>query len=166
MNLHELGVSAGDEQQQIGKCQPVGQARRQGMALEMVDGMIGDAGCRRQRLGGHHAGQQSADQTGSCRYGDSVDIGPIASGLIHRLLDQPVKARQMRAGGDFRHDAAKGCVICDLGMDATGQDASSIVGALHHRCRRFVATGFDPQYKHEIPFRICEALASSLSPKP
>ncbi len=58
----ELGMAAGDEQQQIGKGKIVGEPRRQRMAFEMIDGDEGFAGSERQRLRHGEADDDAADK--------------------------------------------------------------------------------------------------------
>ena len=71
----ELRVPAGGEEEQVGETDAVGEARRQGMALEVVDGEQRLAGDERQRLGGGQPDQHAADQPRTGGRGDAVEIG-------------------------------------------------------------------------------------------
>ena len=78
---HDLRMAARNEQQQIGKRQPVGEAGGQRMALEMVDRLQRLARRGGQRLGRHQPDDQAADQAGTGRGGDRVDIGQRDAGI-------------------------------------------------------------------------------------
>ena len=71
----ELRVPAGGEEEQVGEADAVGEARRQGMALEVVDGEQRLAGDERQRLGRGQPDQDAADQPRTGGRGDAVEIG-------------------------------------------------------------------------------------------
>ena len=52
----------------------------------------------------------------------------------------------MRAGSEFRHDAAKRCMQIELAQHHIGQDIAGAVGmAANHRGGGLVAAGLDPQ---------------------
>ena len=143
---HQLGVAAGNEQQQIGKCEAVGQARRQGVALQMVDRVERLSGGARQRLARHQADDETADEAGSRGCGDRVDIRQLAAALRQRLADQPVEDLDMGARGDFRHDAAEGGVFLELRADHVGDDpAATVIPALDHGGGGLVAARLDAE---------------------
>ena len=55
----------------------------------------------------------------------------------------------MGAGGDFRHDAAEGGMVGDLGEHDIGEDAAgAVVVARDHGGRGLVATGLDAENDH------------------
>ena len=65
----------------------------------------------------------------------------------------------MGAGGDFRHDAAIRRMGGDLAHRFVGEDFAGSVGAQpHHRRRRLVAGGFDPEDAHSaLSIRLARA---------
>ena len=55
----------------------------------------------------------------------------------------------MSAGGDFRHDAAEGCVFADLRQHNIGQDATArVTGPLDQGGGGFVASSFNAENDH------------------
>ena len=80
------------------------------------------AGRGGQRLGGHQADDQPADQAGPGRGGDGVDIGQRDAGIGKRCLDDAVQRLDMGARGDLGHDAAKGGMLLDLAEHDVRQD--------------------------------------------
>ena len=110
----ELRVPAGGEEEQVGEADAVGEARRQGMALEVVDGEQRLAGDERQRLGGGQPDQDAADQPRTGGRGDAVEIGEAQGRPVHGAPDQPVDHLHMRPRGDLGNDAAIGGVLGDL----------------------------------------------------
>ncbi len=140
----ELAVAAGDQQQQIGEGDAVGEAGGERMAFEVVDGDErlsggkGDCFCRGE------TDQHAADETGAGGSGNRVDVGEGGARLSQRSAHHVVKHLDMGAGGNLGHDAAEGGMVVDLGKHDIGEDAAgSVVGAGDHRCGGFVAAGLD-----------------------
>ena len=106
----QLAMAARHKQQQIGKRDRLGQAHRQRMPFEMIDGDERLVVREGQRLGGHDADHHAADQPRPARRGDAVEIGETDACLVERLRDQPVDPFEMRARGDLRHDTTVNCM--------------------------------------------------------
>ena len=66
-------MSAGDEQQEIGEAEAVGETGGKRMRLQMIDGDEGEPEPERDGLARDHADDQPADQARACRRGDAVD---------------------------------------------------------------------------------------------
>ena len=146
-------MPAGDQKQQIGKRDIVGQPRRQRMAFEMIDGNerqipgCGNGLCR------HRTDYHAADQTGPGGRGNPVEIADVEAGLRQRAADNAIQNIEMCARRDFRHDTAKCLVFVILGIDNVRQN-TPVVG--NYRRRRFIAACLDPKDDHEYwsAFRI------------
>ena len=138
-------MAAGNEQQQVWKGDVVGQPGRQRVALEMVDGGKGQGVCRRDRLGRHDANDDAADQAGAAGCGDAVKFAEAEAGIGHCLRDDAVEVVEMRAGGDFRHDAAIGTVLVELRQHDVRQNRAIVA---YDRGGGFVAAGFDAENNH------------------
>ena len=108
-------MAAGDQQQQIGEIEPVGQPCGQGVAFEVVDGDQRLARGGGDRLGGHQPDDQAADQAGTGGGGDGVDVGEVDARIGKGRLDDAVQRLDMGARGDLGHDAAEGGMLLDLG---------------------------------------------------
>ena len=113
-------MSAGDQQQQIGEVEPVGEPCGERVRFQVVDREKGPAARKRHRLRRGRAHQQAADQAGPGGGGDAVQVGEAEAGLRHRLAHQRVQAVEMGAGRDFGHDAAIGRMLAGLGEQALG----------------------------------------------
>ncbi|MNV85116.1 hypothetical protein D3C71_1790450 [compost metagenome] len=107
-------MTAGNEQHQIGKGEPIGQPRGQRVAFEVIDGIEWLAGCARDRLAGHQPDDQAADQTGTTCRSNGVDVGKRDAGPEQRFLDQRVERLDMGARGNLRNHAAIGAVLFQL----------------------------------------------------
>ena len=149
-------MTAGDQQQQIGKGDILAEPHRQRMTLEVIDGEEGLVVGEGQRLGRHHPHHHAADQAGPAGGGDAVEGGEIEAGGRQGVLDQPVDTFEMGARGDFRHHAAEAAMLAQLAVDHIGQDPAerSIAGGAA-RCRRlddgdgrFVAARFNSHHTH------------------
>ena len=139
----QLAMPARDQQQQIGKLQRrIGQPRRQGVALKVIDRDQRLAACHRQRLGGDQADHNPADQSRPGRGGNGIDIGEGQPGIGQRAGDQRCQQLRMGARGDFGNDPAIGAVRVVLRGDALRQDHAF---AGDQRSGGFVARRFNAQ---------------------
>ena len=145
----QLAMAARDQQKQIGKIDARGQAGRQGVAFQVVDGDERLAYHHGQRLGGGHPHHDAADQPGAAGGGDGVHGRQRLAGLRQGLGDQPVQMLQMGPGRHLGHHAAIGSVLFDLRQHHIGQDGA-VVG--HHGGGGFIATGFQPENQHRFPY--------------
>ena len=113
------------------------------MPLDVVNGIerliVGDGqGARRQ-----DADQQAATQASTVGDGNAVEIVPVATGLVERLLDDWQNYLDMATGGDFRYHAA----VLDVEVDAARYDVAKQVTPVFDDCGcRFVATALDPEH--------------------
>ena len=152
---HQLAVAAGDQQQEVGKVDCVGQPRGQGMPFEVVDGDKRFGVRRGDRLGGHHADDDAADQSRAACRGDAVEIAERDAGIGHGARDDAVEIVEVGARGDFRHDAAIRPVLVELRQHDVGQDRPVVA---NDRGGGFVAACFDAENDH------CEDIARGHSP--
>ena len=143
----KLAVAAGHQQQKEGVGNVLGQTRRDGVALEVVDRdqrfpeRHGHGLCEREP--DHH----SADQAGTCRGRDAVEIDGMDAGLGEGAEHHDVDSLDVGAGRDLRHYASKRCVVGNLGEYNGGEDPrQTAVGNSHDRGGRFVAARFDAQH--------------------
>ncbi len=142
-------MTAGNEQQQIGKSQAIGETRRQGVAFQMVDGIKRLLRSHGQRLGSHQSDDQPADQSRSCRGCHCMDIGKLHASIVQRPFHQPVQRFHVSAGGNLRHHAAIGLVLGDLAQNHVGQNPSFAPIAAFDDCGGcFVATCFYSKNAH------------------
>ncbi len=142
----QLGVAAGDQQQQIGEADAVGEARGQRMGFQMVHRDERLAGGQRDRLRRGEPDDDTADQPRPGRGGDAVEIAQGDAGFRQRALDDAVQHLDMGAGGDFRHHAAIGRMVVDLREHHIRQYlADAALTAAHHRRGGFVAGGLDTE---------------------
>ena len=84
---------------------------------------------------------------------DAVEIVQAERGLGQRVVDQPVDALEMGAGGDLRHDAAEAAVLGLLAVDDVGEDAAHglVPGRrLDDGDGGLVAARFDAQDAHNV----------------
>ena len=144
----ELGVAARDEEQEIGKCDAVGQPRGQCVALQMVDRDQGNAAHQGNRLCRHQADNHAADEPWAGGGGDRVYVVPAAVCLGKCVVDHVVKMGDMGARGDFRHHAAIGFMGLVLGPDRIGEDgATALPVAPHDGGGGLVAGRFDAEHR-------------------
>ena len=115
------------------------------MAFHMVHADRRNAPGEGQRLGAGGADQQRADQSGTGRVGDRVDVAGRALRLVQYLADQRQHALDVIARGQFRHHAAIHAVLLDLAEQRIGQQAAL---AVVERDTGFVAGGFQSQHSH------------------
>ncbi len=138
-------MSAGHQQQEIGKGDIVSQARGQGMGFQMIDGDERQFPRRRQGLARHHADQHPADQARARRGGDGIDPVPADARLRQGRFDHRVDLIQMGAGRDLGHNPGEGLVLGQLLMNHVGQHLASVAD---DGGGGFVTTGFDAQNSH------------------
>ena len=148
-------MAARHQQQQIGKRHLLGEAHRQRVAFEMVDGEERLVVREGHRLGGHDAHHHAADQARPAGRGDAVEVAELEPRLGERLGHQPVDPLEMGARGDLRHHAAEAAMLGQLAVDDVGEDAPDrriarriVRRRLDHGDRRLVAARFDTQDAH------------------
>jgi hypothetical protein len=66
--------------------------------------------------------------------------GGVDAGILQYVGHQARQMLQMRPRGNFRHNAAKGCMFCLLAKNRLSQDRA--ISAQHSR-RGFIAATFD-----------------------
>lgn len=138
-------MPARNQQHQIGKGQPVGQARGQGMTGKMIDPDKGQAGRRRKPLGAHDTGQNPADQARPSGDGDGRQIRQPDLRLCQCLGGAEVNLLGMGPCRDFGDNAAKVLVQRGLAEDDRRQDVRLAVRQPDNRCGGVVATAFQPK---------------------
>ena len=84
------------------------------MGLEMIDRDEGEIMHRGNRLGGHHADMNAADQAGPAVGRDPIEIGKAEPRCLQGARDQPVEMFEMGARGDLGHHAAIGPMGLEL----------------------------------------------------
>ena len=122
-------MAARGEQEQIGKGHIVGQARGQRVGFQMIDRHEGFARRQRQSLAGHQPHQHAADQAGSGRGGDSVEVANGEFRPFQGPRDEMVDHLDMGARGNFRHHAAIGRMRGDLTHHLVRKDIAAAGGA-------------------------------------
>ena len=142
LDAQQRRVAAADEQRE---------ARvRQRAVLELVDGDVGgevvDAVQRlaepdRQRLGGGHADEQGAGETGAAGHGERVDLVQAHAGGLAGALQRRDHRLEVRAAGHLRHHAAEAGVLLDAAGDGVGEQRV----AADDPDAGLVARGLDPQ---------------------
>ena len=121
-------------------------------------------GAQRQRLGGGQSHHHAADQAGSRRGGDGVNLSQFQTGFFQGAFDHAIQYFQMGAGGDFRHHAAIRRMRFGLAENDVGQNfAGPGRKTAHHRRRGFIAAGFQPQYGQSVqkPMSSAKSLSSN-----
>jgi len=100
----------------------------------------------RDCLAGHQPNQKAADQSGTSRCSNGVDVGELHLRPRQCLLDQAVERIDMGARRDFRHDAAIGAVLVELAQDHVGLDpAGAGIEAGNDGRGRLVTAGLDAE---------------------
>ena len=139
-------MPARDQQQEVGEIEFLGdQPGAERVPLQVVDGeqrLVVDGG---NRLAGHEAHHDRADQAGAGGGGHAVEIGEAHARLIHGAGDEAVEMLDVAARRDLRHDAAVGRMVGALGEHEVGQHAA-LPG--HDRSRRLVAARLDAKDDH------------------
>jgi hypothetical protein len=144
----ELGVAARDQQQQIGRAQPLGEAHGERVCLQMIDAHQRALAHEGDRFRGRDADQEAADQAGSGRHRHRVETGKVDASLAHGLADDLVQAFHVCARGNLRHDAAVAAMLLPLRPHHVGKDASAAVHtALDDGGCRLVATRLDAEHQ-------------------
>src|SRR5581483_7209544 len=91
----------------------------------------------------------AADQAGSGRGGDGVEVGESDLRITQGSSDDAVERLDMGAGSDLRHHAAEGGMIGNLREDDVGEDpAAAVRPPLDHRGRGLVAARLDAEDDH------------------
>lgn len=124
---HELGMAAGDEEQQERKGKSLGHARGQGVTFEMVDRDQRPIMRERNRLRRHQADHDAANQSWTRGRRDGVHVVEGMAGTIKGLGDDAVEDDRVSAGGDLGHDAAKGRMLGEIGAHDIRQDGAGAV---------------------------------------
>ena len=97
-------------------------------------------------LGGHHADNHAADQSGPGGGGNSGQIAvAFDAGFGHGAGDQSVEVREVGAGRNLGDDAAIRLMFSHLAQNRMGAHPAV---AVHHGSGRLVATGFDTKNDH------------------
>ena len=139
-------MPARDQKQKIGEREVRGdQPGAERVPLQVVDGeqrLVVDGG---DRLAGHEAHHDRADQAGAGGGGHAVQVGKAHARLIHGAGDEAVEMLDVAARRNLRHDAAVGRMVGALGEHEVGQHAAL---AGHDRGRRFVAARLDAEDDH------------------
>ncbi len=140
-------MAAGHQKKQIGEVCPICQTGGQGMPFQMIDADKGQLMGIGNRFGGHQADNYAADQAGAACCGDTVQILIGEAGCVEGAENETIQMRQVRAGSNFRHDTAKGCVFVDLGQNFIGQNLCCAVHTTpHNGDRGLVATGLNTHH--------------------
>ena len=90
-----------------------------------------------------HAHEQGADQPGSGRHSDAVEVTQPAPGVVERTGDHVVDDLKVSARGELGHDPAIHRVYV-LRQDDV---ATKIHGAVEDGSRGLVAAGFEPEHQ-------------------
>jgi uroporphyrinogen-III synthase len=134
------------QQRQIGKCQPIGQARCQCMPRQMVDPDQRQARRHRQPLGQHHPRQDPTDQPRPGSDRNRINLGQPQPRLRQRAFDTVVQSLDMGARSNLGHNTAERGMQCRLPFDHRRQDgATRWPGRAHNRCCGIIATAFNAQ---------------------
>ncbi len=161
MHRQELAVPAGHQQQEERIGQVLGQARREGVALQMVHRHQRQAAGQGDRLARRKAHHHPAHQARPGGGGDSVQVREARASVGHGLADDGLDDLDVGAGGDLRHHPAIGGVGLDLARHHRGQHVwPAGLGQPDHRRGRLVAAGLDA--KHRQAVHECSRSASLL----
>ena len=145
-------MPAGDEKEQIGEIDVIGEPRGERVAFQMVDREKRFARGKRDRLGGGKPHHDATDQTRPGGSGHGVKFAETDPGLRHRRCNNAIECLDMRARRDFRHHATERRMRRALAQDDIGTDTAPARGiALNDGSGRFVATRLDAQNNHQNP---------------
>lgn len=147
LDEQKLTMPAGNQKQQIGEGKVVHEARREGMALEMIDGEKGLSGAIGDGLAGDEPDEKAADQPGTGRCGDGIDLVDPEPCLFERGTDQPVERLDMGTGGDLGHDTAESGMPVRLAQKGVAEYAPR---AIDKGGGRLVAARLDPQNDRSV----------------
>ena len=147
----ELAMPARDQQRQIGKLDRVGQPGGEHMGFEMVDREEGEVVRGGDRLAGHRADDDAADQPRPGGRRHPVERIEADPGIRHGPRDHAVDGLQMRARGDLRHYPAIVAMGVELVAHHIGEDRAAVVD---HRRRGLVAARLDTEDQAHSALRI------------
>ena len=149
MDGDKLGVSAGNQQQQVRESELIGQSRGEGMAFEVVDGEQRFARSPGERFCAGQPDDQAPDQARPGGGGDGINLCQLQPCIVQCGGDDPVEGFDMGARCDLRHDAAECGVFLDLRQDDAGAYFSCAIRiAMYHRSSGFIAACLDSQDVH------------------
>src|ERR1019366_10120295 len=122
------------------------QQRGEKMTLQVVDPDEGHAPGERVGLGGGKSDQQRSNETRTTGDGDPENLGieGVESGLGERPANYGADGGDVGATGQFRHDATKGPMLIDGGLDHRGKNVKVLVD---DGGRRFVTTRLDSEHQ-------------------
>ena len=106
-----------------------------------------------QRLGEGDAHQQRADEAGSLRHRDGVDVGPVRAGIPERAFHHAADVAHVLPGRELGHHAAPFAVDFRLRGDHVGPHCPGprrVAGIRHHRGGRLVARCLDGENIHRV----------------
>jgi len=112
------------------------------MAFQMVDADDGNIAHGGNGLGRHDADQHAADQPRPGRHGNGGKVIERDARRVQRFFHHMVDVVQMRAGGNFGHNAAIGFMLL-LAEDEIGQN---LPPARHDGDGGLITAGFNPQH--------------------
>ena len=144
-HFQELTMPAGDEQQKIRERTIRGEARGEGMTLQMVHRNERNAGGLRDSLAGHQPHQHAADQARPGGRRHAVQRAVSDARLGHRLRHHRVRQLRMRPRGNFRHHAEIRRMLLQLRADHVRQQRRAAILKAQHRRGGLVAGGFDAE---------------------
>ena len=110
------------QQEEEGKFNALGQPRRQGMALKVIDGIERNPLTKGHGLGGDSPHQNTADQPRPARGRNRADAGHVHPGGGKGLINDTADLAQMRAGGNFGDNPAMALMLADLAGHDIGAD--------------------------------------------
>ncbi len=141
-------MSAGNEEQKIGRPQSFGQSDGQRVRLQVVDGDKRFAVGERDGFGRHQSDDETAVEAGTGRRGNGIELRQCDLCFAKCGRNDLVQALDMCARSNFGHNTAIGSMLFPLGSHHIGKDpAMTVQFAQHHARGGFVAARFDT--KHE-----------------
>ena len=151
MDNEKLAMSAGGEQDKVGKRDRIGHARGKRMTSQMIDADDGSARRGREALGAHHPGQHTADKTRPGGHRDRVQISKCGIGAVHGRFDDPVELLCMGSSGNLWDNATIGCVQLDLPRHDIRKDFGTCRWRpTHHGGRGVIATALDTEQGERV----------------
>ena len=150
-HLEQLAMAPGRKQEQVGEGElRIGEARREGVAFEMIDRDQRLAASEGEALAGEQRDHDATDQARAGGGGNRVEIGGNDPGLVHDAANQPGKLLDMGARGDFRDDSAERAVRLVLADHRLREDHAA---AGDERGGAVVARGFEAEdQRHDAAF--------------
>src|SRR6266404_92668 len=104
-------MPAGNQEEEIGKGDAIGQASRQSVRFEMVNPDKRLVGGPCDPLRGYGADDQTADQTRACGSSYAIDLGQRDVGSYKSPGDDGIKVIEVGPRRDLRHNSAKGRML-------------------------------------------------------